>query len=347
MKAVWALVVTAACSTKGDGKKEVEPRNATDEPVETVPREHSVSDELPPAPPVADAPRGLPPTPSPEHNPTTPEKVELGRLLFFEPRLSGNGKMSCASCHQPDRGFADPEPRSKTAGGQTNLRHTPSLYNTGYNQTWAWDGNMPLLEALILSHWKGQLGASPDEVAAALPLSTGYAAHFKRAFGDRNASRDRVTEAIAAFVRTIRSGDSAWDRHEAGEAGAASPDAIAGFKIFTERAGCAVCHAPPLYTDHAFHARGVGDGKDPGRARVTADSRHAGAFKTPGLRSLLETVPYFHDGSAATLEAAIEHELTRSERRLLPEEQRQLIEFLRALSPPPEPLARPELPAVP
>lgn len=347
--ALIALTCAAGCSGKkgGEERDPAGSKAAPPAPVENVPRERSVSEDLPDAPEVPDAPGGLPPTPSPEHNPTTPEKVELGRLLFFEPRLSATGAMSCASCHQPQHGFAAPEKRSKIATGQLNLRHTPSLYNTAYNRTWAWDGNMPVLEALILSHWKGQLGAAPDAVAAELPRAPGYAARFARAYDGGEASRDRVTEALAAFVRTIRSGGAPWDRREAGETDAVTADAALGFRVFTERAGCATCHTPPLYTDNQFHARGVGDEKDPGRARVTADSRHSGAFKTPGLRGLVETAPYFHDGSAATLEAAVDHELARSERSLSPEERRQLTEFLRALSPPPAPMLRPELPVVP
>ena len=351
MRRRWllALAACAACSGKDSegGARKAEGPPPAQPPVEHVPRERSLSEELPPAPPVPDAPRGLPPTPSPEHNPTTPEKVELGRLLFFEPRLSGTAGMSCASCHQPEHGFASADKRSPIASGQLNLRHTPTLYNVAYNQTWAWDGNMPVLESMILSHWKGQLGATPEAVAGELPRAPGYAARFARAFDGGAVTRDRVTEALAAFVRTIRSGDAPWDRHEAGEVGAVSADAALGFKIFTERAGCATCHTPPLYGDHQFHARGVGDESDPGRARVTADSRHSGAFKTPGLRGLLETAPYFHDGSAATLEAAVDHELAHSERPLSPDERRQLLEFLKALSPPPAPMVRPELPVVP
>jgi cytochrome c peroxidase len=349
--ALAALAAAGAC--KGDkaatsGKQ----RPAADHkpappPADEVAREDRVREELPAAPEVPPAPRGLPPTPSPDHNPTTAEKVELGKLLFFEPRLSLGGTMSCASCHQPEHGFASPEKRSKIARGQLNLRHTPSLYNTAYQQTWAWDGNMPILEALVLSHWRGQLGASLEQVAADLPRAPGYAARFARAFDGDSATRDHVIEALAAFVRTIRSGDAPWDRHEAGEQGAVGADAIAGFKVFSERAGCATCHTPPLYTDGQFHNRGVGDESDPGRARVTADSRHTGAFKTPALRGLVETAPYFHDGSAATLEAAVDHELARSERPLSPEERRQLIAFVRALSPPPAPMVRPELPVVP
>lgn len=328
-RAMALLLCAAACNGEKDrpAPKKVEKPPAP--PVEQVPRERSVKVDLPPAPPVPEVPRGLPPTPSPDHNPTTPEKVELGRLLFFEPRLSATGAMSCASCHQPEHGFASAEKRSKIATGKPNLRHTPSLYNTAYQQTWAWDGNMPILEAHILSHWRGQLGASLETVAAELPRAPGYAARFARAFQGDPATRDHVVEALGAFVRTIRSGDAPWDRKEAGDADAVSADAVAGFRIFTERAGCGICHTPPLYFDHQFHNRGIGDESDPGRARVTADSRHTGAFKTPGLRALLETAPYFHDGSAETLEDVIPRVPNTSD--LTAAERSDLLEYLKSL----------------
>ena len=304
---------------------------------------------LPDAPPLPSPPRGLPALASPPHNPTTAEKVELGRLLFFDPRLSGTGKTSCASCHQPQRGWADGIQRARTDAGHPNLRHTPSLYNSGYQREWAWDGGMPTLEAHILSHWKGQLGRLPDDAGALLGRAPGYAARFARAFGSRP-ERDHAAEALAAFVRTITSGDSPLDRHEGGVAGALTVEARAGRDIFTRRAACATCHPPPLYTDLSFHDRGIASAeraRDPGRMRVTADPRHLGAFKTPGLRGLLHTAPYFHDGSAATLEAAVTAELSRENLTLSSGERAQLLAFLRALSPPLTSVARPELPPAP
>jgi len=274
---------------------------------------------LAPAPPLAPAPRGLPPVPSPPHNRTTAEKVELGRILFFDPRLSVSGKTSCASCHQPERGWSDGAARARTDSGEPNLRHSPSLYNVGYGQEWAWDGGMPTLEALVLSHWKGQLGGTP-------------------------------AEALGSFVRTIASGDSAWDRHEAEIAGAVSPDVVRGFEVFARKAGCATCHPPPLYSDLDYHRR-AGAAKaadaDPGRMRVTANPRDQGAFKTPGLRGLALTAPYFHDGSASTLEAAVDIELARGQAPITSAERSHLLAFLRALSP--APAARPsiDLPAFP
>ncbi|HWM88689.1 MAG TPA: cytochrome-c peroxidase, partial [Kofleriaceae bacterium] len=180
-----------------------------------VPAAKDTGLSLPPPPPLPATLRGLPPVASPEHNPTTPAKVELGRLLFHDPRLSASGKTSCASCHQQARGWADGVARARTDDGHPNLRHTPSLYNIGYHREWAWDGGMPTLEALILSHWRGQLGGQPDDAAARLARAPGYAARFSRAFAGQVA-RERIAEALAAYTRTLRSGDAAIDRHEAG-----------------------------------------------------------------------------------------------------------------------------------
>lgn len=314
---------------------------------------------LPPAPPVPSAPLGLPDTPSPDHNRTTPAKVVLGELLFFDPRLAGDGSASCASCHQPEHGWASPEQRSRTVGGKLNLRHTPSLFNVAYARAWSWDGRMDTLEAATLAHWKGQLGADPEPqttVLAAIPV---YAAHFERAFGGA-ATPDMVAEALAAFVRTIRSGDSPWDRHEAGDADAVTGEVIAGFKVFAEKAQCALCHPPPLYSDYRYHNLGVGTGEAPadiGRYRVSGSEADLGAFKTPTLRGVTTSPPYFHNGGADSLEGAVDFILAGGHREgnpaiarrldpvfLTPVERQQLLLFLRALTPARAPYEPPALP---
>lgn len=349
MRPTAALLAVLAIGCKGGGDRKPPPAAARDaEPVMAAPdvTREGMGETIPPPPPLPDAPRGLPRLPEAAHNPLTPAAAELGALLFFEPRLSAGAVRACAGCHQPEHGWADGEPRAKTVAGQLNLRHTPTLWNAGYHRTWAWDGSMPTLEAHILSHWKGQLGAEPEAVADALARSPGYLGRFERTFKGPP-TRERIAEALAAFVRTLTSGDSPWDRREAGTADAVGPDAIEGARVFNETAGCAVCHAPPLYSDLAYHARGVGDDSDPGRARVTGDAADQGAFKTTGLRGLLHTAPYFHDGSAATLDAAVDAELTRSAITLDANQRRQLLAFLTSLSPPLEPMKAPELPAVP
>jgi cytochrome c peroxidase len=341
---------SGACKRAPDGDKTpAPPARADDAGAELeVPRETHEPAELPRPPPLAATPRGLPPPPPVSHNPTTPAKVELGQLLFFEPALSGTGKMACASCHRPERGLADGEPRSTTASERQNLRHTPSLWNVAYFKEWGWDGAMPTLEAHVLAHWRGQLAASDEAVTSALASARGYADRFQRAFGSPP-SRDRIAEALAAFARAQQSGDSPWDRREAGDRKAVSPDVVAGSRVFSERAGCATCHTPPLYTDRGYHDRGVDESRiDPGRARATGDVGDEGAFRTPTLRGAVHTAPYFHDGSIATLEQAVDHELARSQVTLTGDERAQLLAFLAALSPeaaPPAPA--PELPVIP
>ena len=299
---------------------------------------------LPPAPSVPPPPPGLPATPSPPHTPTTPEKVALGELLFFDPRLSASGEMSCASCHDPAAGFAHGVRRSRTQSGSTNRRHTPSLWNAGYASAWFWDGSADTLEGAIDSNWRGQMAPDPFAVSAALHANPTYRAHFERAFDDL-ASPDRIAEALAAYVRTLRSGDAPWDRYERGDEAAVSEAAVRGFRLFSGRAQCAVCHPPPLYSDRRYHrtgARGPDSPADPGRYRVTGDASDRGALRTPSLRGIVHTGPYFHDGSAETLEEAVR--IMASGGRdgrgqdlepvaLSDEDVADLVEFLRALSP--------------
>jgi cytochrome c peroxidase len=256
---------------------------------------------------VPPAPAGLPDTPSPEHNPTTPEKVALGKLLFFDKRLSRDKSMACSSCHMPDRGWADGKERSMTVDGKPNLRHTPSLYNVGYQKEFYWDGNIKGLEALIMSNWRGQMSADPIAIAKRLYAIPVYRAHFERTFGGVPTGQS-IVQALASFVRTIRSGDSPWDRYEKGDKTAVGPEAIAGYEIFRGKAQCHLCHPPPMYTDYGYHNLGVGVAagpKDPGRSRKTGRTADAAAFKTPSLRGVSMSPPYFHNGSAPTLIKAI------------------------------------------
>jgi cytochrome c peroxidase len=310
---------------------------------------------LPPAKPIPAPPLGLPATPSPPENPTTAEKVALGELLFFDPRLSRGNDMSCADCHDPAQGFADGQRRSRTARGALNQRHTPSLHNTAYASAWFWDGSADTLEGSIDSNWRGQMAPEPFAVAAELHADPTYRAHFERAFRDL-ASPDRITEALAAYVRTLRSGDAPWDRFERGAEDEVDEAAVRGFRLFSGRAQCAVCHPPPLYTDRRFHhvaARAADSPVDPGRYRVTGDPNDREAMRTPSLRGLVHTAPYFHDGSAETLEQAVRVMAAggRGGRgrdleavSLSDEEIADLVAFLRALSPEPPPYEPPELP---
>jgi cytochrome c peroxidase len=254
------------------------------------------------------APRGLPEMSVPAANPLTPEKIALGEQLFFDKRLSKDGTASCETCHVHAKGWTDGEKFSKKVGGALNTRNTPSVYNAGYLTSWYWDGRAPTLEKQIEAAWKSQMGADPAAIAKAIGAIAGYQTGFEAAFGAKEPTPDAIVQALACFVRTLRSGDSAWDRYEAGEKDAVPPDAVAGFAVFRDKAHCTNCHVPPLYTDTLFHNTGIGMDKekpDLGRGAITKDEKDNGKFKTPGLRSVTKTAPYFHDGSETTLEGAV------------------------------------------
>lgn len=258
--------------------------------------------------PVPTAQKGLPDTPSPADNPTTPQKVALGHALFFDARLSKDDSMGCVGCHQPAQGWVVNEALSKKVGGAVNTRSAPTMLNVGYHKEFYWDGRMPTLEAVSNAAWKGQLGADPAAVAQKLGAVAGYVEKFKESFGE-GPTADNIPKALAAFLRALQSGDTAFDRFTAGDNTALTQAQQNGWKVFTQ-AGCISCHVPPLFTDLAYHNVGIGSGKpeaerDNGRANHTKADGDKLKFKTPTLRDISKTGPYFHDGSVATLEEAI------------------------------------------
>jgi cytochrome c peroxidase len=245
----------------------------------------------------------------PADNPLTAEKVQLGKQLFFDPRLSGSGTMSCSTCHLPEHAFTDQKVVAKKDDGKDNTRNSPTMHNVGYLDRLYWDGRAKSLEGNVLAAWKAQIGGKPEEVAKKLAAVDGYSKAFEKAFGGPP-SEDTVSKALASFLRNLRSGGSAFDRWQAGEKGAISEAAISGFELFAGKAGCLVCHTPPLFTDRKFHNTGIGmaaEKPDVGAAAKNAfdDPKLTGAFKTPTLRDVAKTAPYFHDGSAKTLADAV------------------------------------------
>ena len=263
---------------------------------------------MPAAAPLPPTPEGLAELKTPADNPLTPEKVELGRELFFDKRLSKDGSASCETCHIPEKGWTDGTPLSTKVGGAKNTRHSPTLYNVGYNEAWYWDGRSETLEKQIEAAWKSQLGADPATVAATVGKIPGYKVQFKTIF-KADATAENVVQALASFVRTIRSGGSPWDKREKGDKAAVDKAAEAGFEVFRNKTGCAACHAPPAYTDNDFHDTGIGFDKpepDVGRGKIAKDDKLNGAFKTPTLRSVGTHPPFFHDGSKASLDDAVD-----------------------------------------
>lgn len=272
-------------------------------------------------------------------NELTVAKAELGKKLFFDTRLSKSGKMGCVSCHHVDKAFTDGIPHSTKDSGGKNSRNSPTMYNVGYYPELYWDGRKVGLESNVDAAWTGQLGGVPDEVAATLNGIDAYKAEFQAAF-KQDASRETIVNALASFLRTLRSGNSDFDKKTL------SADAEAGQTLFSGKAGCAACHTPGLFTDNAYHNVGIGmaaETPDVGRAKPSKDKTKTGAFKTPSLRDVAKTAPYFHDGSVATLKEAVKlmtsgghanefKDALMIDRSLTDKEVDQLVAFLEALT---------------
>jgi cytochrome c peroxidase len=286
------------------------------------------------------------PMPIPADNPMTPEKVALGRQLFFDERLSGDGSRSCYSCHLCEKGLTDGLSKAIGAFGKQLPRSSPTLWNIGYHKEFYWDGRSPSLEKQALAAWTGaNMGAKADEIAAKLNALQGYKAQFQKVFGG-DATPDNIVKAIATFERTIISGNTAWDKAKAGDQSALNESATRGWNIF-QAIKCTNCHDGVLFTDQQYHNVGIGmDQKepDPGRFKVTSKPEDTGAFKTPTLRDIAKSAPYFHDGSAATLEDAVDIMLgggkdnphldkkNLEKHAILPDQRADLLNFLRALN---------------
>lgn len=282
----------------------------------------------------------------PPDNPMTPEKVALGRQLFFDERLSVDGTRSCYSCHVCEHGLSDGQPKAVGAGNKQLPRNSPTLWNIGYHKEFSWDGRSNSLEKQAMAAWTGpNMSANAAEVVAKLNTLEGYKIQFQKVF-QSDATPDNVVKAIAAFERTIISGDTAWDRYKAGDNSALSESATRGWNIF-QAIKCNNCHDGVLFTDQQYHNIGIGiDAKEPdvGRFKYSNRPEDTGAFKTPTLRDVANSGPYFHDGSAKTLEEAVdfmlgggkpnEHLDTKNlqPHKLDAQMRADLLSFLRALS---------------
>ena len=235
----------------------------------------------------------------PADNPITPEKVELGKQIFFDPRWSRSKTVSCASCHLPEHGWADPRRFSTRADGKLTPRHSPTLVNRAFSTLQQWTGARQSLEDQALR----ASDSDPDTVVRHLGAIPGYQAQFRKVFGT-GVTAEGAAKAIAAFERTILSGKAPYDRFLAGERDAMSPSAARGFAVFVGKGRCVTCHSGPNFTDERYHNIGVGmqaPSPDVGRFAVTKDERDRGAFKTPTLRDVAKHPPYMHDGSLASL----------------------------------------------
>jgi cytochrome c peroxidase len=286
----------------------------------------------------------------PKDNPSSPEKIALGKKLFFDNRLSGDNSMSCATCHSPEKGFADGKPLAIGFGNKVLGRHTPTVLNAAYNDPQFWDGRAHGLEAQaqgpIMAEGEMNMGGEAVLVDR-LKKNATYKVMFDEVFG-AEPTLELVGKAIAAYERTIVTPNSPFDRYVAGERTALSDSEKRGLLLFIGKASCTQCHSGPNFTDNKYHNLGVHKsgaegGPDVGRFAVTKDEADRGAFKTPTVREALVTAPYMHDGSVDTLEALVDFynkgggEGPNKSKllfplNLTPEEKKDLVAFMKALS---------------
>ncbi len=250
----------------------------------------------------------------PKDNPLTKDKIELGRLLFFDKRMSDDNSISCSTCHIPALAFTDGQPVSAGIRHQQGGRSAPTAINRGFSKVQFWDGRAPTLEAQSVGPLTNPIEhgfPDNDAVVARINKIEGYKKLFKNAFGTGAITISHVGKAIASFQRTLISGNSPFDRFDYdGDEKAISEAAKRGKKLFFDKARCNLCHFGTNFSDEKFHNIGIGWGGenlDVGRFNVTKDKKDLGAFKTPTLREISMTAPYMHDGRFATLEEVVEH----------------------------------------
>jgi cytochrome c peroxidase len=292
--------------------------------------------------------------PVPADNPLTDAKIALGRRLFFDARLSKDRSVSCANCHHPDRAFTDNRTLAIGVFDRVGKRHSPALINRGFGRAHFWDGRASTLEKQVLQPIEdpNEMDLPLEEAIRRLDADDSYRAAFQAVF-ERAISADDLSRALASYVRTIRSGDSPYDRFVAGNTDALSVEQQQGLQIFRTRGRCTFCHAEPLFTDERFWNTGIAwraepgaetaSYQDEGRFATSGLERDRGSFKTPTLREIARTAPYMHDGSLATLEDVVEF-YDRGGRpnrhqfpgigplRLSAEEKQALVRFLESLN---------------
>lgn len=256
-------------------------------------------------------PLGLVPVAWPKENPWSAEKVELGRLLYFDPRLSADNSVSCSTCHHPKFAFSDGAAVSTGIKGQKGGRSAPTVINRAFSLAQFWDGRAATLEEQAKGPMANpiEMGHTHEGVVGRLKVIPGYRTLFAKSFGTEDFTIEHVAMAIASFERTVLSGNAPWDRYRRGDKKAMTPQQVRGFAVF-DKAKCDSCHEGVNFTLNMFANIGVGADKpepDVGRFAVTKNPADWGHFKTPTLREIEHTAPYMHDGSLKTLEEVVEY----------------------------------------
>lgn len=293
-----------------------------------------------------ETPAHFPPMVVPEDNKPTPERIALGKKLFFDPILSRDRRVSCGACHHQEFAFADNLPFSLGVRAQLTKRNSMPLFNMGWNNSFFWDGGAETLEMQAMAPIENplEMDLPLDEAVRRLQEHPEYPALFREAYG-REPDLFGLTRALAAFQRTLISGTSPYDRYLKGDSSALDAEQKAGKELFfSERTECFHCHSGVLFSDFTFQNNGLYEVyADSGRAVITGNPRDVGRFKVPSLRNVARTAPYMHDGSLPTLEAVVGHYMRggRAHRNKNPQirpldlterERRQLVAFLRSLT---------------
>ena len=259
-------------------------------------------------------PLGLQPMRIPKDNPLSKEKIELGKQLYFDKRLSRDNTVSCASCHDPEKGWSNGEPVATGIGGQKGGRSSPTVINSGYSYFQFWDGRAQHVEGQALGPIQNpiEMDLTLEEVTEKLNKIEGYRKQFQQVFGTE-VTADGIAKAIGAFERTILSGDAPFDRYQNGDKDALSAAAQRGMPLIFNKAQCSSCHSGPNFSDGGFHNIGHGwdteksEFRDVGRHAISNLGGDSGSFKTPTLREIARTAPYMHDGEFATLKEVVDY----------------------------------------
>jgi cytochrome c peroxidase len=297
----------------------------------------------------------LPQSPVQPYLDSLKHKIELGKVLFFDTRLSGSGKIACATCHQPELSWTDGKQKSIGHEGATNKRNAPSIQNVWFYKKLFWDGRSHSLEdqAFAPINSESEMHNDMRELPRNLKKITAYPSLFDAAFGDPSINPDRIGEALAVFQRTITSRKSRFDDFLAGKKNALNNNELRGLHLFRTQARCINCHNGPLLSDNQFHNNGFA-AMDPGLYNVTHNEADRGKMKTPSLRDVLYTGPWMHDGSVDKLGVIISqynlgnkngraHDRLIKQLNLNSKQISDLLAFLRAISAPPLGFEKPAL----
>lgn len=264
----------------------------------------------------------------------TPQAIDLGRYLFFDPVLSGDHSLSCASCHQPELGFSDGRARSVGVSGKPVKRSAPSLWNVAFLKSFFWDARASSLEEQMLGplYDPDEMGNTPDQLLRDLQSNSTYVALFQQAFPkDKTITLDNIYHALAAFQSSLISLNSRYDHYAHGYHGALNQNEIEGLNIFRSFvARCAECHTPPLFTNQQVAVLGTPPGNelplDAGAEKTFNNPDMRAGFKVPSLRNISKTAPYMHAGQFATLRETVEF-YTRGRGHAVPEGEQLLLHW--------------------